>query len=80
MKSAVISTSTAKVIEIAREKSSRKAGNGKMRTTMIVITPSASARSPRFATSAITLPGVIPARPNPASIPFFGAALLASLI
>ena len=80
MKSAVISTSTEKVIEMASEKSSRKAGKGRMSTTMIAMTPKARARSPRLARSAIRLRGVIPEMPRLPSIPFAGAALLASLI
>ncbi len=52
MKRAVMSTRTEKVIEIASEKSSMKAGIGRIRTTMIVRTPKARARSPRLPISA----------------------------
>jgi len=80
MKSAVIRTSTEKVIEMASEKSSRKAGRGRMSTTMIAMTPSARARSPRLERSVITLPGVIPEMPRLPNNPFGGGALVASLI
>ncbi len=51
MKSAVIRISTEVMIEKASSRSSSQAGIGKTRTTMIIITPTPSAISPRFSVS-----------------------------
>src|SRR6187431_2633073 len=48
MNNAVIRISTEKMIEIASEKSSSNGGSGRMSTTRMVSTPTASARSPRL--------------------------------
>ena len=69
MNRAVISTSTEKVIEMASEKSSRNAGIGRIRTTMIVMMPMASARSPRLERLFSTPSGERPGRPKPLSAP-----------
>ena len=55
MNSAVIRISTEKMIEMARKRSSRIGGSGRIRTTRIVITPMASARSPRLSRVPISL-------------------------
>ena len=47
MNKAVIMISTEMMIEMARNRSRTTGGSGRMRTTRIVITPMASARSPR---------------------------------
>ena len=51
MKRAVIRTSTEKVMEIARPRSSSHVGRGRISTTRMVMTPSASAMSPRRPTA-----------------------------
>src|SRR5665213_1946101 len=48
MNSAVIRISTEMMIEIANARSSRIGGSGKIKTTRMVSTPTASAMSPRF--------------------------------
>lgn len=68
MNRAVIITSTEKVMEMASAKSSIQDGIGRMRTTMIVITPSASASSERAPMAAPMLLSDRPAnRPPPAA-------------
>src|SRR3984893_4907739 len=54
MNSAVIRISTERMIETARNRSSRTGGSGRIRTTRMVITPTASAMSPRLRRSAIS--------------------------
>ena len=69
MKSAVIRMRTEKVIEMASAKSSRKAGIGRISTTMIVMMPMASARSPRLERLFSTPSGVRPGKPKALNIP-----------
>src|SRR3546814_19262659 len=54
MKTTVIRMRTDRVIDMASKRSSNQAGSGRMRTTRIAVTPSASAMSPRV--SAVTMP------------------------
>ena len=59
MNSAVIRISTEKMIEIASAKSSSIGGSGRISTTRMVITPIASAMSPRFDRSfRLPMPGI----------------------
>src|SRR3984893_3616680 len=54
MNSAVIRISTERMIETARNRSSRTGGSGRISTTRMVIIPTASAMSPRLRRSAIS--------------------------
>ena len=59
MNSAVIRISTDRMIEIARNMSSTTAGSGRISTTRMVITPIASAMSPRLERSlSDPMPGI----------------------
>ena len=69
MNSTTIRTSTEKVMEMAREMSSSHDGIGRMSTTRMHTTPSASATSPCLRASlklpAIRLPALPPSKPPP---------------
>ena len=66
MNSDVIRIRIDTVIEIARNRSSTIAGSGRISTTRMVRTPNASARSPRFSISPISLRlGNLPLAPAP---------------
>jgi hypothetical protein len=60
MNSDVIRIRIDSVIEIARNRSSTSAGRGRIRTTRMVRMPSASAMSPRFTKSMMSLSERLP--------------------
>ena len=79
MNSAVIRISTEKMIEMASAKSSSSGGSGRISTTRMVSTPTASPRSPRFIRAPrLPRPGRLMPRGAPAAA--VGAAVVMSLM
>ena len=76
MNSAVMRIKTKKMMETASEKSSRSGGSGRIRTTRMVRTPTASAMSPRLKKA--------PMSPSPGSLmpltAFAGAAVMSLML
>src|SRR3954452_8563234 len=65
MNTDVVRIRTDKMMEMLTEKSSRTGGRGRIRTTRMAITPTASAKSPRLARSPKRKPG----KENPPDCP-----------